>query len=107
MHSEVAYFPTSKKTGKMMQHMFTSNNYDVQVEEYCNSQRHKNHTIEISRFYLPHKLHIFGHFLAIMSLKAGHIASVRDLPHSGSKSSQSPTRDVIHLAYQCYKLNLP
>lgn len=43
-------------------------------------------------WHLPHKLHIFGHLLAIASLDSEQIFLVRDLPHSGSKSMQSPRR---------------
>ena len=39
---------------------------------------------------LPHKLHIFGHFLAIKSRLVEHISWLRLLPHSLSKLSQSP-----------------
>ena len=56
-------------------------------------------------FNLPHKLHIFGHFLAMVSSKAVHIASVSDLPHSLSKSSQSPTRDGREFQLQWNNVN--
>lgn len=54
---------------------------------------------------LPHKLHIFGHFLAMVSSKAVHMASVSDLPHSLSKSSQSPTRDGREFRLHWYNVN--
>ena len=60
---------------------------------------------------VPHKLHIFGHFLAMISLKPVHIAKVRDLPHSTSKSSQSPANNEVYFGnsrfnfYQVFAFN--
>ena len=47
----------------------------------------------------PHKLHIFGHFLAIKSRSVEHMSANRVLPHSLSKSLQSPSQREIKLCY--------
>ena len=53
---------------------------------------------------LPHKLHIFGHFLAINSRFVEHNSLVRLLPHSLSKLSQSPSRTKLHYIGKRWKI---